>query len=84
MEPKATSKAYLFEISKTWNFYDSTMIFMIFWGPGGSPGRLEGKKMNIQGLHMAAQGLQMHHVDVHGVYGRWLPGHQDPRIQVIR
>ena len=36
------------------------------------------------GLHMAAQGLQMHHVDVHGVYGRWLPGHQDPRIQVMR
>ena len=36
------------------------------------------------GLHMAAKGLQMHHVDVHAVYGRWLPGHQDTRIQIIR
>ena len=33
---------------------------------------------------MAAKGLQMHHIDVHAVYGRWLPGHQDTRIQIIR
>ena len=36
------------------------------------------------GLHMAAKVLQMHHIDVHAVYGRWLPGHQDTRIQIIR
>ena len=40
--------------------------------------------MDVQGLHMAAQGLQMHHIDVHAVYGRWLAGHQDTRIQSMR
>ena len=40
--------------------------------------------MNVQGLHMAAQGLQMHHIDVYAVYGRWLPGHQDTRIHSTR
>ena len=40
--------------------------------------------MDVQGLHMAAQGLQMHHIDVHAVYGRWLAGHQDTRIQIMR
>ena len=33
------------------------------------------------GLHMAAQMLQMHHIDVHAVYGRWLAG---PRILITR
>ena len=33
---------------------------------------------------MAAKVLQMHHIDVHAVYGRWLPGHQDTRILIIR
>ena len=36
------------------------------------------------GLHMAANGLHMHHIDVHAVYGRWLPGHQDTRILATR
>ena len=34
--PKAPSKGYFFEISKTLNLNDSTMIFMVFWCPGGS------------------------------------------------
>ena len=60
------------------------MIFIVFWCPGGFPGRPKGKKIDVQGLHMAAQGLQMHHIDVHAVYGCWLAGHQDPRIQATR
>ena len=36
------------------------------------------------GLHMAAKVLQMHHIDVHAVYGRWLAGYQDTRIQAMR
>ena len=34
--PKATSKGYFFEISETLIFDDRTMIFMVFWCPGGS------------------------------------------------
>ena len=81
---KAISKGYFFKISKTLNLNDSTVIFMVFLCPGGSLGVQKTRKWMYIGLHMAAKVLQMHHADVHGVYGRWLPGHQDPRIQVMR
>ena len=66
---KSDLERVFFEISKTLNFNDSTMIFMVLWCPEGFPGRPKGKKMDVQGLHMAAQGLQMHYLDVHAVYG---------------
>ncbi len=40
--------------------------------------------MAAQGLHMAAQGLQMQHIAAYAVYGCWLAGHRDHRIQSIR
>ena len=54
--PKATSKGLFFEISETLIFNDSTMIFMVFWCPGGSPGRPKNKKMDVHGAAYGCKG----------------------------
>ena len=54
--PKATSKGYFFEISKTLNLNDSTMIFMVFWCPGRYPGRPKNKKMDVHGAAYGCKG----------------------------
>ncbi len=33
------------------------------------------------GLHLAAQGLQIHHIAVYAAYGCWLAGHRDPPLE---
>ena len=46
--PKATSKGYFFESSETLIFNDSTMIFMVFWCPGGSLRGPKSKKKRLK------------------------------------
>ena len=53
---KSALKRLFFEISKTLNLNDSTMIFMVFWCPGGSPGRPKNKKMDVHGAAYGCKG----------------------------
>ena len=46
--PKALPNAYFLEISETLIFDDSTMIFMVFWCPGGSLRGPKNKKNHVK------------------------------------
>ena len=43
-----------------------------------------GAIFGAQGLHLAAQGLQIHHIAVYAAYGCWLAGHWDPPWSTVQ